>query len=155
MGVKRGGGGGEGGGTLTCLWGRGWRRAGKPPADKPVGPGRNFWRAWGEAAVLDGAAPASAPKEVRRLGVIWRGRVSLEDPEMGGAGEARELEGPQMTSSEGLCFTDRKALVHSFPALEGSCPVRKKQRVLLWARQEPTWEGEVRASKPARIFRIL
>lgn len=31
-----------------------------------------------------------------------------------------------MTSSEGLCFTDRKALVHSFPALEGSCPVRKK-----------------------------
>ena len=64
--------------------------------------------------------------ELRRLGVIWRGQVSLEGPAMGGAAEAWELEGPLMTRSEGLCFPDRTALVHSFPALERSCPVRYK-----------------------------
>lgn len=34
-----------GGGTLTCLWGHGLRRADKPSADKPVGFKWNLCRA--------------------------------------------------------------------------------------------------------------
>ena len=53
-----------------------------------------------------------------------------------------------------LCSPGSKVLVLSFPALEGSWPVKyKTEGIPMDESREPSWEGEALASEPQRFMK--